>query len=84
MYNFAVSEVKQLANETIGSIKESKKALELCEDYDVAKEFICLCHTAVCRYKIVDGNKVRFTEKDYIELAKKNVKERASYDKEDR
>ena len=84
MYNFSVSEIKQLANETTGSIKEAKNALELCEDYEVAKEFLNLYHTAVCRYKIADGNKVRFTEKDFVELAKKNVEEQFSQDREDR
>lgn len=74
MYNFAISEIKQLASETTGSMKEAKDALLLCEDYDIAKEFISLRNTAVCRYKIVDGDKVRFTENDYIELARKKCR----------
>lgn len=77
-----VPETKQLASETTGSLQEAKRALELCEDYDVAKEFIYLHSTAKCRYKIVDGNKIRFTESDYVELAKKNVAEKTNHDME--
>lgn len=60
-----------LHNETGIPLNTCKKALELCKNYDEAKEFLHLTHTAVARYKIVNGKKIMFTDEDYLNLIRK-------------
>lgn len=66
--------IKNLRNEVGVGIYEASEALNLCKDYEVAKEFLRLYGLTVSRYKIVDGQKILYTKEDYIELAKRNLK----------
>lgn len=67
------SEIAQLREETGVSVSEAAKALDLCEEYDIAKEYLRLRYTAIARYKVIEGKKIPFEIADYINLAKKNV-----------
>lgn len=66
------TEVFTLRNETGMPLDKCMKALELCENVNDAKEFLCLTNTAVARYKVVDGKRVAFTDEDYLNLIRKN------------
>ena len=69
-----IAEIKQLSKETSVSILEAKHALKVCKNYDIAKEYLHQKHTAVARYKIINGKKMKLTDNDYIELANQKIR----------
>lgn len=62
--------LERLRAETGCGIAECRKALEICGSYDVAYEYLRLKSQAVCRYKNVNGQTVRWVDDDYIEKAR--------------
>lgn len=65
--------LERLRAETGCEISECEQALEICGSYDVAYEYLRLKSQAVCRYKYINGKKIRWAENDYIERAKQAV-----------
>lgn len=61
--------IKKLSNETGVSMPEAKEALSLCTDYAVAKEYVRLKYNGVARYKIIGGQRIAFSDNDYVTLA---------------
>ena len=62
--------LKRLREETGCSIIDCKKALDVCDSYEMAYEYLRLKSQAVCRYKITNGKKEKWTDEDYIEKAR--------------
>lgn len=68
-------DVRRLKEDINCPLSVCQKALKICEgDYELAKEFIRLKYTGVYRCKIVDGQRVPFKDQDYLELARKDLK----------
>ena len=65
----SVTKVLKLNSMGFG-LQESKIALEKCNnDVNSAKNYLLLKGDAVCRYKIVRGKKIRWTDEDFIKYA---------------
>ena len=71
--------IKKLKERTGCSLSDCKKALELCNDMNVAYEYLRLRGQALARYKIVNGKKIPWQTEDYLEAAKKNIPEQLSW-----
>lgn len=71
--------IKKLRERTGCSLNDCKKALELCNDMNVAYEYLRLRGQALARYKIVNGKKIPWQTEDYLEAAKKNIPEQLSW-----
>ena len=67
--------IKKLRERTGCSLNDCKKALALCENIDIAYEYLRLKGQALARYKMVAGKKIPWQDKDYLEAAKKNIPE---------
>lgn len=67
--------IKKLKERTGCSLNDCKKALEFCNDMNVAYEYLRLRGQALARYKIVNGKKIPWQTEDYLEAAKKNIPE---------
>lgn len=64
----------ELKNRTGCPISHCKEALRLCGDnVEIAYNYLKLKSNAVSRWKIVDGNKVPWTNADYVSKASKEV-----------
>lgn len=68
--------INKLRNETGVGIYEANRALNLCGDVEIAKEFLKLYSQAVARYKIINNKKIAYEIEDYVELAKNIVNKR--------
>lgn len=76
-HSIFISQVKNLREITGCGLEECKNAIKKCKDFSVAYEYLSLRGCAVYRAKINEsGEKIPFSESDYIELAKKYAKER--------
>lgn len=62
--------IKRLRDETGININKIKQALDFCGNEDLTKIFLKLKYSSVVRYKIINGEKVRFSDNDYLLLAK--------------
>lgn len=62
--------IKTLRDETGININKIKQALDFCGNEDLTKIFLKLKYSVVVRYKIINGEKVRFSDNDYLLLAK--------------
>lgn len=67
--NSTIQVIRKLSNETGVSLSEAKKALSICTDYVIAKEYLRLKYDGVARYKIIDGRRITFSDNDYAVLA---------------
>ena len=80
-------DLKQLTQELrkktgIGMI-DCKNAIIRCEgDVDVAEEYLSLKSSPVSRYKLVNGQKIPWTDKDFIEEAKSNIESSRAFERE--
>ena len=62
--------IKTLRDEIGININKIKQALDFCGNEDLTKIFLKLKYSGVVRYKIINGEKVRFSDDDYLLLAK--------------
>lgn len=62
--------IKTLRDEIGININKIKQALDFCGNEDLTKIFLKLKYSGVVRYKIINGEKVRFSDNDYLLLAK--------------
>lgn len=62
--------IKRLKDEIGININKIKQALDFCGNEDLTKIFLKLKYSGVVRYKIINGEKVRFSDNDYLLLAK--------------
>lgn len=77
--------IKKLSNETGVSVSEAKGVLSLCTDYAVAKEYLRLKYDGVARYKIIGGQRIAFSDNDYVILAAEIGEDKdAKYEKSNR
>ena len=69
-----ISLINDLREKTGCGIEECKKAIGKCDnDINTAYEYLRIKGMAVARYKIVNGEKVKFNDDDMIQLAKETV-----------
>lgn len=62
-----------LKYETGAGIRDCKIALEKCNyNYNTAYKYLRLISDGVARWKIVDGQRVKWTDEDYIKCARGN------------
>lgn len=60
-----------LKYETGAGIRDCKMALEKCDyNYNTAYKYLRLISDGVARWKIVDGQRVKWTDEDYIKCAR--------------
>ena len=60
-----------LKYETGAGIRDCKMALEKCDyNYNIAYKYLRLISDGVARWKIVDGQRVKWTDEDYIKCAR--------------
>lgn len=71
-----IEDIKFLRDKTGCGIASAKKVIELCENKEIAFEFIRLKGQVVARYKYVEGKKVSWDNIDYYMEAKKRIAER--------
>lgn len=72
-YPARLEDINELRRLTGASLSDCQKALKLTGDIPIAEEYIRLSGQAVARYRKVNGEKIPFSEKDYVELAKKSL-----------
>lgn len=73
-----IEDIKFLRDKTGCGIVSAKKVIELCENKEIAFEFMRLKGRALARYKYIDGRKVPWDNIDYYMEAKKRVTERGN------
>ena len=73
-----IEDIKFLRDKTGCGIVSAKKVIELCENKEIAFEFMRLKGQAVARYKYVEGKKVPWDNIDYYIEAKKRVEKRGN------
>lgn len=73
-----IEDIKFLRDKTGCGIVSAKKVIELCENKEIAFEFMRLKRRALARYKYIDGRKVPWDNIDYYMEAKKRVVERGN------
>ena len=73
-----IEDIKFLRDRLGCGIVSAKKVIELCENKEIAFEFIHLKRQAVARYKYVEGKKVPWDNIDYYIEAKKRVEKRGN------
>ena len=73
-----IEDIKFLRDRLECGIASAKKVIELCENKEIAFEFIRLKGQAVARYKYVEGKKVPWDNIDYYIEAKKRVEKRGN------
>ena len=73
-----IEDIKFLRDRLGCGVASAKKVLELCENKEIAFEFIRLKGQAVARYKYVEGKKVPWDNIDYYIEAKKRVEKRGN------
>ena len=80
-------ELKQLTQElrkkTGLGMNDCKNAIIRCEgDINVAEEYLSLKSSPVSRYKLINGQKIPWTDKDFIEEAKSNIENSQDFERE--
>lgn len=68
-----IEDIKYLKEVTGCSILQSKNAIEICLNREIAVEFLKLKWQAVARYKKVNNKKIPWNDFDYYEEAKRRV-----------
>ena len=68
-----IEDIKFLRDKTGCGIVSAKKVIELCENKEIAFEFMRLKGRALARYKYIEGRKVPWDNIDYYMEAKKRV-----------
>jgi len=73
-----IEDIKLLRDRLGCGVVSAKKVIELCENKEIAFEFMRLKGQAVARYKYVEGKKVPWDNIDYYIEAKKRVEKRGN------
>lgn len=68
-----IEDIKSLREQIGCGITDAKKAIDLCDDKEIALEFLRLKGQALARYNIINGKKIRWNDMDYYKEAKKRA-----------